>query len=224
MEEEIFFTNSSSFDVLQVSSSAIFSGSSNVVTIIGSGSSILVISGSAGPIFSIDDYEGDAPHIFAISSGSIDILIVSQSQLVTVSGSLKVTEGITGSLYGTASWALNALTASYVAAANVDGLSLFQITTGSITASVGLNNDLFLIKSGSKTYFNISSSGNATLYSSNFKVQDFTTNEVIFQVSESKSYFNNNGIIIATQSVAPTGNADIGNIIFTSTAMYIGLE
>jgi len=103
-------------------------------------------------------------------------------------------------------------------------LSLFQITTGSITASVGLGNDLFLIKSGSKTYFNISSSGETTLYSSNFSVKDFTTNETIFQVSASQVYFDAYGIQIQTQSIDPTGSAGVGGIIFTSGAMYIGLE
>jgi hypothetical protein len=218
MEEEIFFTNSSSFDILQVSSSAIFSGSSNVVTIIGSGSSIFVISGSAGPIFEIDDYEGNSSHIFAISSGSINILAVSQSQLVTISGSLRVTDHITGSLYGTASWAQNAITAAYIDAANVVGLSLFQIVTGSVTASVGVGpNDLFLIKSGSTTYFNISSSGNTTINTNKFVVQNLTTQQPVLTVSQSIVQF-------ATQSADPIGNADIGGIIFTSTAMYIGLN
>jgi cytoskeletal protein CcmA (bactofilin family) len=142
---------------------------------------------------------------------------------VSITGSLNAPI-ITGSLFGTASWAQNAVTASYVAAANVAGLSLFQITTGSITASVGFENDLFLIRSGSKTYFNISSSGETTLYSSNFSVKDFTTNETVFQISGSKAYFDFDGITIATQSVAPTGSASVGGILFTSTAMYIGLE
>ena len=142
---------------------------------------------------------------------------------VSITGSLNAPI-ITGSLFGTASWAQNAVTASYVAAANVAGLSLFQITTGSITASVGLGNDLFLIKSGSKTYFNISSSGETTLYSSNFSVKDFTTNETIFQVSASQVYFDAYGIQIQTQSIDPTGSAGVGGIIFTSGAMYIGLE
>ena len=142
---------------------------------------------------------------------------------VSITGSLNAPI-ITGSLFGTASWAQNAVTASYVAAANVVGLSLFQIATGSITASVGLGNDLFLIKSGSKTYFNISSSGDTTIYSSNFMIRDFNTNEMVFQVSASRAYFDFDGITIATQSVAPTGSADVGGILFTSTAMYIGLN
>jgi hypothetical protein len=218
MEEEIFFTNSSSFDILQVSSSAIFSGSSNVVTIIGSGSSIFVISGSEGPIFEIDDYKGNSPHIFAISSGSINILAVSQSQLVTISGSLRVTDHITGSLYGTASWAQNAITAAYIDAANVVGLSLFQIVTGSVTASVGVGpNDLFLIKSGSTTYFNISSSGDTTVNTNKFVVQNLTTQQPVLTVSQSVIQF-------ATQSSIPIGTTSAGSIVFTSSSMYIGLE
>ena len=59
---------------------------------------------------------------------------------------------ITGSLLGTAS------TASYVQAANVAGLSLNQITTGSITASVNVGTDTFNIVSGSSTFMYISSS------------------------------------------------------------------
>jgi hypothetical protein len=136
---------------------------------------------------------------------------------VSITGSLNAPI-ITGSLFGTASWAQNAITASYVAAANVAGLSLFQITTGSITASVGIGaNDLFLIKSGSTTYFNISSSGDTTINTNKFVVQNLTTQQSVLTVSQSIVQF-------ATQSADPIGNADIGGIIFTSTAMYIGLN
>jgi hypothetical protein len=136
---------------------------------------------------------------------------------VSITGSLNAPI-ITGSLFGTASWSQNAITASYVAAANVAGLSLFQITTGSITASVGLGtNDLFLIKSGSTTYFNISSSGDTTVNTNKFVVRNLTTQQPVLTVSQSVAQF-------ATQSANPVGSADIGGIIFTSTAMYIGLN
>jgi len=135
---------------------------------------------------------------------------------VNITGSLNAPV-ITGSLFGTASWAQNAITASYVAAANVAGLSLFQITTGSITASVGLGNDLFLIKSGSTTYFNISSSGDTTINTNKFVVRNLTTQQPVLTVSQSVVQF-------ATQSADPVGSADIGGILFTSTAMYIGLN
>jgi hypothetical protein len=51
-------------------------------------------------------------------SANVDSIIFtgsfSQSGSVTVSGSVSVTSGITGSLFGTASWANNALTSSYI--------------------------------------------------------------------------------------------------------------
>ncbi len=152
------------------------------------------------------------------NSGSVIIITGSTS----ISGSLIVNNSSVILTNQTSS--MSVATASYVAASNVAGLSLFQIATGSITASVGLGNDLFLIKSGSKTYFNISSSGDTTIYSSNFMIRDFNTNEMVFQVSASRAYFDFDGITIATQSIAPTGSADIGGILFTSTAMYIGLN
>jgi hypothetical protein len=124
----------------------------------------------------------------------------------------------TGSLFGTASWAQNAITASYVAAANVAGLSLFQITTGSITASVDVDpNNLFLIKSGSNTYFNIASNSDTTLYSNQFIVKNFTTQEPILTVSQSIVQF-------ATQSSNPTNPSKGGEVWFTSTELYVGLD
>jgi hypothetical protein len=136
---------------------------------------------------------------------------------VGITGSL-IAPIITGSLYGTASWSQNALTASYVSAANVAGLSLFQITTGSITASVGVETDnLFLIKSGSTTYLNISSSGNTTFTTNLLTVKNLNTNQPVLTVSQSVIQF-------ATQSSAPTGTTSAGSIVFTSSSMYIGLE
>jgi hypothetical protein len=182
---------------------------------------------STGNHLHIGNASANQPIMFFAGGFDADLhqkLLLNPNNQHEMTGSLSITEGVTGSLYGTSSWAENALTASYVAASSVVGLSLFQIATGSITASVGLGNDLFLIKSGSKTYFNISSSGDTTIYSSNFMIRDFNTNEMVFQVSASRAYFDFDGITIATQSVAPTGSADVGGILFTSTAMYIGLE
>jgi hypothetical protein len=97
-------------------------------------------------------------------------------------------------------------------------LPLFQITTGSVTASVGIGpNDLFLIKSGSTTYFNISSSGNTTINTNKLVVQNLTTQQPVLTISQSVIQF-------ATQSSIPTGTTSAGSIIFTSSSMYIGLE
>jgi len=134
---------------------------------------------------------------------------------VSVSGSFNITgsatiNNLTGSLYGTSSWALSA---SYV-----PGLSLNSITSGSISASVDINpNNLFLIKSGSTVFFNISSSSNTTLYSDLFIVKNFTTQQPVLTISQSVVQF-------ATQSFNPSGTTTAGSIWFTSSSMYIGLE
>jgi len=133
-----------------------------------------------------------------------------------------------GTVATTASYAINALSASYASgstsssyaltASYVAGLNLSQISTGSITASVNVDpNSLFLIKSGSIPYINISSSGNTDVYSNLFIVRNFTTKQPILTVSQSI-------IQIATQSLAPTGATVAGTIWFTSSSFYVGLE
>jgi hypothetical protein len=124
----------------------------------------------------------------------------------------------TGLLLGTASWAQNAISASYVPASAIAGLNLSRITTGSITASVDVDsNNLFLIKSGSNTYFNIASNSDTTLYSNQFIVKNFTTQQPVLTVSQSIVQF-------ATQSSNPTNPAKGGDVWFTSTELYIGLN
>jgi len=124
----------------------------------------------------------------------------------------------TGSLFGTSSWAQNALTASYISASAIPGLDLSRIVTGSITASVDVDpNNLFLIKSGSNTYFNIANNSDTTLYSNQFIVKNFTTQEPILTISQSIVQF-------ATQSLNPINPAKGGDIWFTSTELYVGLN
>ena len=124
----------------------------------------------------------------------------------------------TSSLATSASYAL---TASYALfAANGGGSSnTNQIATGSITASVDISpNNLFLIKSGSNVYFNISSSSNITLSSNLFIIKNFTTQQPVLTVSQS-------GIVtLATQSIDPTGTAPNGAIYFTSSSFFLGLD
>jgi hypothetical protein len=124
----------------------------------------------------------------------------------------------TGSLNGTASWATNAISASYVPASAIAGLNLSRITTGSITASVDVDpNNLFLIKSGSNTYFNIANNSDTTLYSNQFIIKNFTTQQPILTVSQSIVQF-------ATQSSNPTNPSKGGEVWFTSTELYVGLD
>jgi hypothetical protein len=126
------------------------------------------------------------------------------------------TLGYSGSFSG--SFFGNGAGITNISASSVVGLSLFSIATGSITASVNVTpSNLFLIKSGSTEYLNISSSSNTTLYSNLFIVRNFTTQQPVLTVSQSI-------VQIATQSFDPSGTTNAGSIWFTSSSMYIGLE
>jgi hypothetical protein len=94
----IFYTDTASLSILQVSGSAIISGSTNPLTIIGSGSNILTVSGSLGGILQVSETTGTSD-IFVLSSGSIDVFKVDAFKNVFISGSLTVTGSIKASLY-----------------------------------------------------------------------------------------------------------------------------
>lgn len=170
-----------------------------------------------------------------IADGSV--LYVSNSQVVGAPLALSASYAISAShaetssfavtasyLTGTIASASYAITASYAdfaalaATASYLDLDIFQIATGSITASVSTDpNNLFLIKSGSTEYLNISSSGDTTLYSDFFMIKGFNSKQPVFIVSQSIVQF-------ATQSTAPVGTANNGAIWFTSTNLYVGLD
>jgi hypothetical protein len=117
----------------------------------------------------------------------------------------------------------NPISGSFTGSFSGDGSGLFNIDVakidiGSITASVSSDiNNLFLIKSGSTSYFNISASGDTTIFSDLFIVKNFTTRQAVLTVSQSI-------VQIATQSIDPTGTTPAGTIWFTSSSFYVGLE
>jgi hypothetical protein len=92
-----------------------------------------------------------------------------------------------------------------------------KISTGSVTASVHPNEDIFLIKSGSNTFFSINEDSTTTINSNLFIIKNYTTQQSVLTVSQSIVQF-------ATQSSDPTGSADVGGIWFTSSSLYVGLE
>ena len=147
-------------------------------------------------------------------TGSISGLYL-KNDGVLVSGSL-VANNITGSLYGNASTSTTAsyaLTASYI-----QNYGSTKIVAGNIEASVDTNpNNLFAIKSGSSSYFNVSSNANMTINSNIFTVNNYDTNTSVLIISQSIAKF-------ATQSSPPNGIAEVGSIWFTATDMYIGLD
>jgi hypothetical protein len=131
------------------------------------------------------------------------------SQSVIISGSLSLNSTTSSGFVS------NADTLIFVGTASFSGLT-------SVTSSLVIENQtnpasLFLIKSGSTEYFNVSSSGNVTIYSNLFIIKNFTNQQPVLTVSQSIVQF-------ATQSSNPSGTAPNGGIWFTSTNMYVGLD
>jgi hypothetical protein len=104
-----------------------------------------------------------------------------------------------------------------ISASSIIGLQLNQITSGSVTASVNIGPDIFLIKSGLNTFFNIDTDSSTTLYSDLFIIKNYNTQEPILIISQSIVQF-------VTQSLDPIGNTNAGSIWFTSSSFYVGLE
>lgn len=88
---------------------------------------------------------------------------------------------ITGSLFGTASYADFALTASYV----LNTSEPFRIITGSITASVDISSNIFLIKSASVDMLAINQTGILTLSTQSIELTTLAPNGGIYFTSNS---------------------------------------
>jgi hypothetical protein len=108
-----------------------------------------------------------------------------------------------------------------ISASSIVGLLDFvkpsRISSGSVSASVNINNDIFLIKSGSNTFFTINENSNTTISSNLFIIKNHNTGDNVLTVSQSVVQF-------ATQSFDPTGITQAGSIWFTSSSFYVGLE
>jgi hypothetical protein len=79
--------------------------------------------------------------------------IIKPSQLATGS------YNITGSLFGTSSYASYALSASYVINGGGSAGDPFRITTGSISASVDVGPNIFIITNNNQPVLTVSQSG-----------------------------------------------------------------
>lgn len=90
---------------------------------------------------------------------------------------------ITGSLFGTSSYADYALTASY--AMNGGGGTPFRISTGSISASVDIGSTIFLIKSASTDILSINDTGIITLVTQSTQLTTPAPNGGIYFTSTS---------------------------------------
>lgn len=146
--------------------------------------------------------EGSAS--YALTASYLDGLAISASYASTASF-----------IEGTVASASYALTASFVANAVAD-----KLLAGSVEASVDETGVIFLIKSGSNTFFELNDTGRTTLTSDAntvFLIRNFA-GKAILNVSQSGV------IVLATQSVELTNPAPNGGIYFTSNSFFVGLD
>ena len=119
---------------------------------------------------------------------------------------------------GTVPSASFALTASFALNSNTN--PGYLISTGSVSASVNVTGDIFIVRSGSYSPFTVSSTGTTTISgsASNLFLIKGTLNQTILTVSQS-------GVVIfATQSAELTGTAPNGGLYFTSGNFFVGLD
>ena len=88
---------------------------------------------------------------------------------------------ITGSLFGTSSYADFALTASYA----LNTTDPFRIVTGSVTASVDIGSTTFLIRSASTDMLSIANTGIVTLSTQSTELTTLAPNGGIYFTSNS---------------------------------------
>jgi hypothetical protein len=92
---------------------------------------------------------------------------------------------------------------------------LYRIITGSISAEVNVTENIFLIKSGSDNYLNITED-TTTLTNKIFLIKN-KNNESLFKIDNGIFYFQ-------TQSVELNNNVEAGAFYFTSSSFFVSLE
>lgn len=99
---------------------------------------------------------------------------------------------------------------------NLSALTPFLIASGSVSASVNISGNIFLIKSSSVNFLTITNN-TTTLQNDIFLIKNLS-GQTTFTVSQSIVYY-------ATQSI-PLSNATAlaGGIYFTSSSFYVSLE
>jgi len=135
----VFYTDTGSFNNLNVTGSTILSSSAQTLKIIGSGSSVLSITGSTGPLFEVTD--DLSSNYLTVISGSVYLLNVA-SESTTITGSLIVSKG------GANILEVNESTSSYFDIIS-GSVTLLNVSSGSTTISGSLRVSGSILLNGS---------------------------------------------------------------------------
>lgn len=211
----IFYSDSASFNDMQVTGSTSLSGSENVLTVAGSGSRVFVVSGSKGSLLEVIDIDTNT-EVFAVASGSTNLVVVETSKRISLSGSVEITGSLSGQFsIPTASYSITSSYALSTAAAGFPFSGSAQITgslgvtgsvsvTGSVRANAGFTGSLFGSSSFSTTAsFAISSSRAVT---SSFAITSSNATTASYAINAAAaSSFPYTGSAVITGSLIVTG-------------------
>jgi hypothetical protein len=98
-----------------------------------------------------------------------------------ITGSLKVTQGVTASLFGTSSWAQNATTSSYI----VEAVSASFATTASLAFTASSADNFFVMQNATASNILV----NNTLTAQTLVVQTVTSSIVFSDSCSTDCYF-----------------------------------
>jgi hypothetical protein len=161
-------------------------------------------------------YYTSASQTLAIQAGNSDKIIATSTKIdltrnTIITGSLNVSNGITGSLFGTSSWALNAVTSSYVQIAQTASYvlnavsasyaetasyapSYLPLTGGTITGNLTVNG------TASITYLN-------TIYETASVIYSSGSNQFGDAANDTQTLYGT--VVIPTGSLTVTGSFDV---------------
>jgi hypothetical protein len=190
-----------------ITGSLIVTGSTKLYN---SGSTVLEVSGSNGALFTVtDDLTGD---LFTVQSGSINLFNISSSGVTVLSGSLTATNGFTGSLLGTASYATNSLSSSYALTASY--------YNGSVVSSSYALSSSYATNSLSSSYALTASYYNGSVVSSSYALSSsYATNSLSSSFATSASYAANGGVtqLLAGPNVTLSPTNGLGQVTVSAT-------
>ena len=160
-----------------------------------------------------------APYLQISQTGSMTVASSSYAATASYfSGSISNATNAVSSSY--------ALTASYINPANIPAPLLFQIATGSVTASVSTNiNQIFLIKSGSRTVVGVDRSGSITT-SGSITVNTTGSYSSLVSVNNNGTEYlkvNGEGVLVLNQFATPPTAVSGGLYLDTTGEFYFGV-
>jgi hypothetical protein len=124
----------------------------------------LVISGSKGGEVNFNDTNGLVGQLYVTQSNTF---LTARSNTLTLSGSRIVASGITSSLFGTASWATNAVSASSIAFTNITGTPSIISSSAQVDVTQTLNYSTLATTGSNSLVGNQTITGSLTVSGSN---------------------------------------------------------